>query len=279
MKPAPAKMDRPCDAIVNDTVVYFRAGGTSDMYSYDCSGEVWSLLPPPPTKSCALAVINNLVTTIGGYPYTNKLFSLTGKGNDQKWTEKFPPMPTKRRWTIALCSGSNLIVAGGDGGRILSTVEVMHTKTLTWFTAAELPEALYVASATVIGDHLYILGGVYGVWNATTAVYTCSVSALLQSSSSSENIWNRIADLPVTWSTCVSLQNQVLAIGGRQPDGNFTTAIHMYDEDRDSWEEISHMTTPRRQCFAVVLPNHMLMVVGGWSGKSRIDSVELANVV
>ena len=242
---------------------------------------MWSRLPTSPTKSCAIAGVNNLLTTIGGYPYTNKLYSLTGKGNDRKWTEEFPPMPTRRRWTIALCWRKALIVAGGEGRERLRTVEVMDTDTLAWSTAAELPQALCVASATVTGGCLYILGGVHGSWNGTNAVYTCSLSALLQSCTGSVSlgdVWRRVADLPLTWSTCVSVQNRVLAVGGRVSEDNFSTAIHMYDPDSNIWEVIDHMSVPRRQCFATVLPNRILMVVGGWTGGSRIDSVELASI-
>ena len=255
------------------------------MYSYYCFSEKWSRLLNTPTDSCTLAVVNNLLTTIGGSPITNKLYSLIGKGKEQKWTNEFPPMPTKRRRTIALCSRKALVVAGGDSGDTLCTVEIMNTETLTWSIAAELPQKLRVASATLTaGDRLYILGGVHSSWNGTHAVYTCSLSALLRSScspASPGDIWERVADLPVTWATCVSIQNRVLAVGGRQPDGNFSTAIHMFDPDTNLWQVISHMSVARRQCFAVVLPTtHALMVVGGWSATTgnRIDSVELASI-
>jgi N-acetylneuraminic acid mutarotase len=229
--------------------------------------------------------VNNLLTTIGGSPITNELYSLIGVGKDKRWTNEFPPMPTKRRRTIALCSEKALVVAGGDKGETLRTVEIMNTETLAWSTAADLPQELRVASVTVTAGRLYILGGVSGNWTGTHAVYTCSLTALLRScsgSASSSGVWERIADIPVTWATCVSVQNQVLAIGGRKPDGNFSTAIHMYDPDRNFWQAVSHMSVARRQCFAAVLSTtRSLMVVGGWSATTgnRIDSVELASII
>ena len=265
--------------------MYFRAGGTTELYSYDSSSEKWSRLLDTPTESCTLAVVNNLLTTVGGSPYTNDLYSLTGKGKNRKWTKEFPPMPSKRRRAIALCSGKALIVAGGDRGETLRTVEIMNTETLTWSTAADLPRELRVASATITRGCLYMLGGVHSSWDGTHAVYTCSLSTLLKScsgSASSGDVWKRVADLPVTWATCVSVENRVLAVCGRQPDGIYSTAVHMYDPDRNSWQVISHMSVPRRQCFATVLPTtHVLMVVGGWSTTSgkRIDSVELASII
>ena len=96
---------------------------------------------------CSIAVINNSLTTIGGevkHTVTNKLFSFTD--GDESWTEKFPPMPTKRRDTAALCTETSLIVAGGVGetGGLL-TVKVMNTNTLLqWSSAADLPHPVWL---------------------------------------------------------------------------------------------------------------------------------------
>ena len=224
-----------------------------------------------------------ILGSIGGQ-CTNKLFYLTVHVNRSEWSETFPPMPTRRRRTIALCSKNTLLVAGGydGGGKMLRTVEIMNTDNKTWSTAAKLPQALCVASATVIGDHLYILGGAWELSSydeGTNAVYTCSLSALLKSrrdSASSGDVWRRIADLPVTWATCVSVQNRILAVGGKQPEES--RAIHMYDPGHKLWQKISEMSVPREQCFATVLPNRVLMVVGGWSDGRRTNSIELASI-
>ena len=124
---------------------------------------------------------------------------------------------------------------------MLSTVEVMNTEIHQWSTAADLPKSMYVASATVCGDQLYMLGGWNRLGTSTRSVYTCSVSALVQScvsyrSSQEEkickkllidivNIWRRIADLPVTCSTCESLHGQLLAIGGKDSLKSSTAII------------------------------------------------------
>ena len=66
------EMDRPCDAVVIGSTVYFRAGRTTKICTYDWSSGKWCPLPTSPrAKSCALAVVNNLLTTIGGRPETN----------------------------------------------------------------------------------------------------------------------------------------------------------------------------------------------------------------
>ena len=90
----------------------------------------------------------------------------------------------------------------------------------------------------------------------------------------------------MTQSACVSLNGQLLAIGGYSNfDKNVTTAIHWYNQDTKSWEVISHMIKPRCRRFAVVLPDNQVMVVGGNSQSyvqselDQTDSVEFALAV
>ena len=289
-KRAPCGMYRNYDTVVDGNTVYVVKSSTVNIYSYDVISDSWSQLPDCVHENCSMTVINGCLTTVGGgsYPnYSNELFSLIGKGSGRRWTQQFPPMPTKRRLTTSLCTGTALIVAGGrgEGAGNLSTVEVMDTETRQWSTAADLPQPMYYASATVCGDQLYMLGGVES-GHYVKSVYTCLVSALLQSCIPSPleakfqrtsledkaGVWRKVADLPVTQSSCESFHGRLLAVGGNE-SGKTTTAVFMYNSTTNSWEIISHMIADRCRCFTAVLPNNQLMVVGGYT-----DSVELATV-
>ena len=201
-------------------------------------------------------------------------------------------MPTKRMWTSAVITGNTLIVAGGCGeSGVLSTVEIMNTENRKWSTAKDLPQPMSRASATVCGNQLYMLGGVNSVDISIKSVYTCSVSDLSQPNASNSllakfkrtnkvNIWSQIADLPVTQSTCESFHGRLLAIGGHELEKSTTvTAIYMYNITTNSWKVISHMVNGRYDCFAAVVPDDLLMVVGGFIvGGSMTDTVEFASV-
>ena len=295
-KPAPQNMYRWCNAVVHvdKTVIYFNVGGHSQtLYCYNVSSGLWTCLPDCPNWSGSFAVINNMLTAIGGIKsgqYSNKVYSLKERG---VWVEEFPPMPTKRTSATAVCTESSLIVVGGVlDGSVRCPVEVMDIASHQWSIAADvsIKQEFRHASGVICDDQLYVLGAVN-----SKSVYSCSLRDLLQSCQSvSEskaaappklsNVWRELADLPVHNSSCVSLCGHLLAIGGngyKSANSSSAKAVYAYEPTTNSWEVISQMSVARHLCFAVTLPtNNELMVVGGQSNKvSATSSVEFANLI
>ena len=287
---APRKMRGPL-SVVDGYTAYFNPFASKDVYSYNSEKQTWSTLPQCPHCYSSLAVVNGLLTAIGGWgtgsAATNQLFNLTA---ERKWVEHFPPMPTKRRATAAVCSGTSLVVVGGRGRNCsdLDIIEVMDTETLQWSTASRLPFPLCYASATICQDRIYLLG--YDTDNEPRSVFFCSMADLRQScrppgvgawlkSLTLKTVWKRVADLPVDISTCATLCGQLLAVGGKYRD-DYTTAIHQYNTATNSWEVISHMPTGRSEALVAVLPGNKVMVVGGYkeNGTSYTDIVEIATL-
>ena len=233
-------------------------------------------------RNGSLAVINGQLTAFGGCKnayskdtYTNKLLSPPG------YKEVFPAMPTKRRGTTAVTSKEHLIVAGGAIGSScadgLNTVEVMDTKILVWSTVASLPHPYTNASVTICGDRLYMLGGYDGKgW--IKSVLTCSLTELLQSSSSSSSIWHRIADAPAYYSTCAAVNGELLAVGGCGEIVERLSPIHKYNPTTNSWDLISSMPTARWFSLIAVLPTNEMMVVGGRIGTAMHDVLNIIEV-
>ena len=287
---APCMTLKSHSASVDNNVLYIRA--SRRVYGYTISTSSWSRFPNSPTENCPSVIINNLLTLVGGSysgVFTNQLISLTEEGNGirRRWTEEFPPMPTKRELSTALSTGTALIVAGGQtkDSSLLKTVEVLNTTTKQWSTVADLPQPLCDAPAAVCGEYIYILRP------SESNMYTCSVLTVVQSSKlflaslrnrgTGTGVWKALAAPPVTQTSFVSLHGRLLAIGGNDSDWRTTTAIHVYNSTTDSWEVISHMATPRRLCVAAILPNNQLMVVGGRTGRgidTGTNSVESATI-
>ena len=290
-------------AVVDGSVAYFNCLMEEEIHSYDSSSKTWSELPKCLNYGFSLALVKGLLTAIGGNipnydasvirlscEFTSSLLSLTDNG----WIEQFPPMPTKRWATIALCSGTSLVVAGGIGVgyKTLNIVEVMDTDTQQWFTASSLPHPLSQASATLCEDQVYMLGGFDQNQQSSKSVSTCSLADLLQSCQPyslgiqlkilpplSARVWYGLVSTPFVFSTCASLNGQLLAVGGCDFDNKDTDAIHMYNTTTKSWEVISRMKTPRSRCQVAVFPCNELMIVGGRTPKGKTDAIETAIVI
>ena len=264
--------EAPCDmsrgsAVVDEGVAYF-LNRNGDACSYISASRRWRMLPKYRYEGGSLAVINGQLTAIGGcedanmkHTYINKLLSLRGS-----WSDVFPPMPTKRRGSAAVTSKEHLIVAGGSTGPkcadTINTVEVMDTKTLVWSTVASLPHPYYLPSASICGDHLYMLGG-YHDKDKTKSVLTCSLTELLQSSSSSSSVWHSLTKAPTYRSTCAVVNKQLIAVGGCDKLFKETANISIYNHRTNSWKIISEMPTARYGCFVAVLSANEVMAVGG----------------
>ena len=281
---APFKMSRGA-AVVHGNIAYFMSWN-GEVCSYNLTSKMWSKLPKCTYYRGGIAVVNDQLITIGGCKatskkntYTNKLIGVSGN------KEIFPPMPTKRASTTVLTSKEYLIVAGGTIGLLgadrLNTVEVMNSRNLVWSTVANLPHPYLSASGThvISGDQLYMLGG-FDDNGMTKSVLTCSLTELLQSSSSSSSIWHRVADASAYHSTCAAVSGELLAVGGCDEDRKPSSDIHKYNPITNSWDLISNLPTSRYFSLVAVLPwpTYEMMVVGGSNNimYSDTEKVEIA---
>lgn len=295
----------PCDmikgsAVVDGNTAYFNPDLSGMVYKYNSDDETWSVLPECPHMSFTLAVINHLLTAVGGWQsistLTNKLISF--KENPEsgaRWKEELPPMPTKRSHIAIAQQGKSLVAAGGyANGKRLATVEIMDTETHQWLTAASLPHPFSNASITFSRDRMYMCGG-YDHKGVTNSILTCSVQELLKSCQihsvetqlrrgsvfrkNTRDVWQRIANLPLYLSICVTLNRKLLAIGGKDSKGQHSTAIHAYNFATNSWDVVSHLATPRSHPLVTMLPGNALAVVGGWTVGGHTNAVQIATVV
>ena len=289
-KRAPERMYRGA-AVVHGNTVYIRSGDSHKVYSCQMTSEglLWSTLPDSRYELFSLAVIEGLLTCVGGRsggyggPRTNTLHSLTGGGHKRQWSEVFPPMPTARIQTASVTTEQALVVAGGyDGRKFLDTVEVMTIATKHWTTAQHLPHPFGWISGTICGDQLYLGGGFIEVGEPSRSVLTCSLTDLLPPQSlgvrlrtlslaTKPGVWQEIKNLPVTRSTLTTLGGHLLAIGGRSDSHGPTADVHCYDHQTNSWHVVSKMKNKRSQPLSAVLPEDQPLVVGGWGSWTSVE--------
>lgn len=280
---------------VFESMAYFADGVTGNLVvMYNSLNEEWTTLPQCPKRSFAIAVVNGLITAIGGFKAgegsVKTLLSFTCDGPNRKWREEFPAMNHCHHCPAAVTTPNLLVVIGGygsdEGSRI---VEVLDTNTLRWTTATSLPFPLWRPTAIVCGDRLYLGGGFKeGKPHGTHSVLTCQISDLqvthrstrLLQSLSSPRVWRVIAKLPVAQSTLISFQGHVLSIGGLDTGNASVPYVYLYSLTSNVWRPVSSLNIPRSKCFAVVLPEDRVMVVGGCvRADSLTDTIEMTTTV
>ena len=259
-------MERGATAVDGSTV-YVTPGDTHRVWAYDLKEDKWTELPDCPQKNAGLAVVNGLLTAVGGMTNdsdaTNTLVSLTE--SHSKWTEHFPPMPVKVYDPAVVCFGSHLVVVAS----MQRKVHVMDTSSLRWFCASSLPvDLLLNISLTVCGTELYMY-----VLDCMTSIFSCSLPTLLQSSSAVQpettDVWRRLADVPVDDSTLTTLCGQLVAAQSESVD-----SIHLYNLSKKSWHIVGHMPTARSNCLVSTV-GETLVVIGGVTIGEDCDIVEV----
>ncbi len=173
-------------------------------------------------------------------------------------------MPTGRRGPGAVYANNILVVAGGFGASYyLNTVEILNTANMRWSIVSSLPVSTDDPSTTICGDYVYI-------HPRTRDMYSVSLRQLIQSQPSSA-IWEKIAPLPVKYSSLVTVNGHLLAVGGKDSNRDNTKDIYQYN--MTSWIVIIQMSTPRSLCLTAALPGNKLMVVGGDDTRRKIEIV------
>ena len=252
-------------AVVHGNTAYFTTYQSHKVYSYQniLGSEQWSQLLDNPCLNFGLAVIDGLLTSVGG-SLGNTLCSLTGRGERKGWYSILPPMPTSRNCVTCITTKKALVVAGGVTGvfsRSSNIVEVMNINTKQWSAVAPLPQKCNSPSATICGDSLFLVDG--NLPNCSKSVFTCSLPDLISSNYQSHNVWREISSLPVKVSTLASFGGDLLAIGGFDDSATTTSNVFKYDSNTDTWNVTSQMKEKRYHCLAVTLPGEILVVVGG----------------
>ena len=266
------KTTAPCEMIRGSSTTdgrfaYFTPFRSNSVYQYECSTEKWEELPSCPCQNSGLVIIDRELTALGGYPLTNKLYTL----RQRKWVEKYPPMNAARSHTavVSTSDGKYLIVIGGlgVGGVWTATVELFQVKRRRWYKLTDLPQPLDDPSATICGDQLNVIG-IYDKG------YSCSLAALPSSdqpiTSPLTLSWKPLPPLPVEDSTAATLCGQLVLIGGRR---GLLPVNSIHQLVGGQWVEIGSMTSERYYCLVASPSPDKIIIVG------QLDTVEECVVV
>ena len=284
--------------VINDKVY---CGGLTNgddefiVFCYDPSQDKWTTLPPLPARWFGLGQVNGKLVAVGGekkgntWDATNEVY--TYNEQSQKWKQTIPPMPTARSSPGILSLQSALVVAGGYIStfsnvilNFIAVVEVFKPDTSQWYRTDPLPIACNHIPLVAIGNTCYALGGWDGS-NLNQALYA-SVDDLFgnavpanqtthSGSSDTQSAWKTLPSTPTYRLAAAVLAGNLFAIGGYQRSigGAVMKEVYMYSPSTNSWIYISDLPAPRSLTVAAVLSSTEVLVIGGWDGGDRVNTV------
>lgn len=300
----------PCGAVrphvvVKDANVYVGGGNTGKLestrtvYKYETTKDVWSSLPITPYYTFSLALVKGQVTVVGGINVITAIASntlATFEEDKQKWSHKFPPMPTKRCAASAVGTETCLVVVGGiaENSRLsLRTVEVLDLSTMKWAKGSPVPQPVTFMSITAcsVTNRIYMLGGL-GTDGAIRSVFSCYIPELMKScqgtqekkeSDASDAVWKVITESPYYRAGCTTINGKLVIASGLDLNDT-TTTLHAFDPSTKEWQPLGEMPAARTSCSLAVLSSSRLLVVGGyvdprsWVSSLTRDVMETVNL-
>ena len=286
-------------AVIIARNVYVCGGTCGDVTSaqlvqvFDLDMEAWTSLPHAPLYNSQATAINNQLVLIGGQDaisctITNRSVTWTG----QDWQQDLPEMPTKRARPGLTTLDTYVIVAGGlaeDKQTLLSSVDVLNTTTLQWWTPSnlQLPRPMYAMALTISPTNVTVASAIVEPI-ACKSVWQLPVTALQKVLANDDTTpqhvhWTEIEPTPNYLSSLFQSTAYTVAVGGRDYSTKPTSDLAFYDSHCSRWSIVGQLLTPRMRCTAVSVSAHSFLVLGGYSDawnpqNTRLSSVELVHV-
>ena len=258
-------------SVTVDTVVYIavRWFSVSDILRYDLHSQQWMEPLQYQYYYCGMTTVSSQLVMVGGRDVstvktTNRVAVYSP--SQRRWSQPYPPLMTPRHWPAVSTYHQRLVVAGGrdNSNTDLATVEILNTSVshCQWLSATGLPVSCHRMSAAITHSTLYLLGG-----SLDKKVLSVSLSALDKPPAQ----WRTLPDAPLEYSTAIAIHGSLLAVGGSHGRQR-SSAIHVYDQEKNKWNKVGDLPTERQDCACCLLPSGEILVAGGEDKNGRDTS-------
>ena len=251
-------------SVTVDTVVYIahRGGRGNAILRYDPHTNNFTKLQYQYLSFTMTELTHQLVVVGGVHMSTHKTTNTVSvwSPSQRSWTHPYPPLNTPRRYPAVSTYHQHLVVAGGCDASWtdLATVEILNTSVshCQWLSATGLPVSCSLMSAAITHSTLYLLGG-----SLDKKVLSVSLSALTETDKPPAQ-WRTLPDAPLENSTAIAVHGSLLAVGGSH-GGQRSSAIHVYNQEKNAWNKVGDLPTEREYCACCLLPSGEILVAGG----------------
>ncbi len=258
--------------VIGDTV-YVGGGLVADNPRGRCTvmkleQDQWTKLPEYTARYFAMTSLANRLVLVGGFDSrNNKRTNQLVVFESGEWTHPYPPMNIARFSSTAVSFNNHIIVAGGcDDKGSTSCVEVLDVASRRWYIAQSLPNPRSGLKSTLIGNTLYLMGGMDHTGRPTKTVHHVDLNKLIAKTLSNLDTpphWQTLQEVPLVYSAPLSIGRSLLAVSGWDGKLNSSSSIHLYQPDHRRWVKVGDLPTARYNCTCSVLPSGEVIVAGG----------------
>jgi N-acetylneuraminate epimerase len=210
------------------------------------------------------------------------LYQLTEKGDCTFWKTGSIPELTSYGCTYSTSKG--LVLAGGEGGKGISSAVWLLGKTHTGITVKALPALpipLTNAAGTAIQDQLFIAGG-----ETTTGMNNRFFSFSLNDPSKG---WLELPSLPYAVSNAVlqarsrNGRQELILAGGRARNGTDTSKLYdetwVYSLDHKTWKKLGKLPYALAAAQVIRLEDESILLLGGDDGSTFTQVEKLLGAI
>ena len=275
--------------------LYVSGGDCPDVESallvqvYDIYTGTWSTLPPSPVCYSETAVINGLLTLIGGVDAsTEKITNEVWSWHEDKkeWRKTIPPMPTGRSGFGVVHLGNVVTVLGGgiDDKTVLDTVDILNTATLQWTTShsLKLPIPMWGMSTATCDGHVYIACGMDRHYRSIEQVFKLPLSVLDQAVAEQQVQdnppqcqWTEVEETPFYLLGLLPTSHHPLVVGGHDSSPNSSSIISVLDSSLNKWSNVGHCSVACCMPCLLSVSCSAFIVIGGCTDSEDPDQSSL----
>ena len=198
-----------------------------EIYCYNIVKDSWS--PPISIDRSwfAMTSLNGDLLIVGGKIRNYGVTDQVSKMNADGQLKFYAKMKTARSKTTASSHNEILIIAGGKdiNGKAISSTELFDSRNSIWYTCGDISEPHYSLKSVIVGNDIYLLGGLNQHDKSSPTVFAASLDTL----SSFELRWNTHKDgTPYVCSEPVSVDGtDLLLLGGSEEGhGKYTSDVY-----------------------------------------------------
>ena len=261
----PLLTPRSAHAVASNVDAIYAVAGTDDKGNPVLSverfnGKSWSVetrLPGQGLNAPSASIIGDRLYVVGGFEVlsntpTNEVLIYDLK--TKKWS-KAAPLPNPRGGHAAVVAEGKLhVFGGGNSESTIADHSMYDPATDKWVDLAPLPRSEGSPAAVVVGKQIYVIGGRSG-YHDYGDVYVFDLET---------GQWSMAAPIqPRGTSGAAFYCGGIFLFGGEsQSQASNLDDVLRYDLDRQVWEGVTPLTSPRKFVRSVIF-NNAVYLVGG----------------